>query len=181
MVSLRCKLFVKNTLEQMGLAYTYIDLGEVDLLAEKISIEQHDTLKNALAKSGLELMDETKATLVERIKNLVIEIVHYSDDMPLKKTSVYVSKKLAYNYTYLSALFKGVTGITIQHFIILHKIEKAKELILYDELNLNEIADKLHYSSIAHLSSQFKQITGLTPSYFKKIHSFKKRIELESL
>lgn len=181
MVSLRCKLFVKEALDQIGLQYSYIDLGEVNLFAESLSAEQYSALKNILMRSGLELMDETRATLVERIKNIIIEIVHYSDDQPLKKTSVYISKKLEHNYTYLSGLFREVTGTTIQHFIILQKIEKAKELILYDELNLNEIADKLHYSSIAHLSNQFKQITGLTPSYFKKIHSFKKRIELESL
>lgn len=174
-------MFVKEALTQVGLEYTHIDLGEVNLLAESVPAEKYNALKTILMKSGLELMDETKATLVERIKNIIIEIVHYSDDLPLRKTSVYISKKLQHNYSYLSALFREVTGTTIQHFIILHKIEKAKELILYDELNLNEIADKLHYSSIAHLSTQFKQITGLTPSYFKKIHSFKKRVELESL
>lgn len=180
MVSLRCKLVVKDALDSMGLLYKYVDLGEVDLIDETITEGQHDLLNLLLKKSGLELMDETKSVLVEKIKNLVVEMIHYSEELPKLKISEYLGTKLDHNYTYLSNLFKEVTGTTIQHYILLHKIEKAKELILYDELNLNEISYKLHYSSVAHLSKQFKQITGLTPTYFKKIHSYKKRIMIET-
>ena len=126
-------------------------------------------------------MDEKKSTIVERIKNIILEMVHYSEELPRVKISIFLSKKLNHNYTYLSNLFKEITGITIQHFIVLHKIEKVKELILYDELNLNEITDILHYSSVAHLSAQFKQITGVTPSDFKKKNFYKKRIMLEKI
>jgi len=181
MVSLRCKLAVRDALEYMGLHYRYVDLGEVDLIESTISKEQHDHLKKMLQKSGLELMDETKSVLVERIKNLIIEMIHYADELPKHNISEYLSYQLDHDYAYLSNLFKEVTGTTIQHYILLHKIEKAKELILYDELNLSEISYKLHYSSVAHLSIQFKQITGQTPSYFKKIYSYKKRIMLEAL
>jgi AraC-like DNA-binding protein len=181
MVSLRCKLVVRDTLDRMGLLYKYVDLGEVDLVEESITSAQYEELRKTLQRSGLELMDEVKSTLVEKIKNVVVEMIHYADELPKIKTSLYISKKLNQNYTYLSNLFKEVTGTTIQHFIVIHKIEKVKELILYDELNLNEISDKLNYSSVAHLSNQFKQITGLSPSFFKKLHSFKMRIALESI
>lgn len=181
MVSLRCKLVVKAALENIGLHYRSVELGEVDLIENKITARQHDLFKAILMKSGLELMDDKKAVLIERIKNIVVEMIHYADELPTKKISIYISEKLQHNYTYLANLFSEATGITIEHYIINHKIEKAKELILYGEFNLTEIAFKLHYSNVAHLSGQFKKVTGLTPTYFKKLHAYKKRIMLEAL
>lgn len=168
MVSLRCKLMVKEELNRLGLQSTAIDLGVVEI-RENISDEQRSKLRENLLKSGLELLDDTKSILIERIKNVITEMIHYSDELPAQNYSVYISEKLNYDYTYLSNIFSEVKGITIQQFIILNKIERVKELLLYDELNLTEISYKLHYSSVAHLSNQFKKITGLTPSYFKKV------------
>jgi AraC-like DNA-binding protein len=168
MVSIRCKMVVKSELDKLGLHYGVVELGEVHV-ADEISDEQREQLKQELQKSGLELMDDKKAILVERIKSVIVEMVHYEDELPKTNFSDYLSEKLNYNYTYLANLFSETKGITIEHFMILHKIERVKELILYDELNLSEIAWKLHYSSVAHLSHQFKKITGLTPSYFKSL------------
>lgn len=181
MVSLRCKIAVKTALDNMGLHYKDVDLGEVNLIEDTLTQGQHDHLQYVLHKSGLELMEESKSVLIEKIKNVVVEMIHYSEDLPLFKISEYISKKLNHDYTYLSNQFKEVVGTTLQHYILLHKIEKAKELILYDELTLIEISYKLHYSSVAHLSNQFKQLTGLTPSHFKKLHSYKKRLMLETI
>jgi len=168
MVSTRCKMVVKSELTKLGLHYIVVDLGEVEIL-ENINPEQRELLKSGLLKSGLELMEDKKAILIEKIKSTIIEMVHYSDD-PLKiNFSDYLSSKLNHDYTYLANLFSEVTGITIEHYIIAHKIERAKELLLYDELNLTEISYKLNYSSVAHLSNQFKKVTGLTPSYFKHL------------
>jgi AraC-like DNA-binding protein len=150
-----------------------IELGMVEI-RDNITAEQQALLKLRLAKSGLELLDDKKSILIERIKNIIVEMIHYMDELPKVNYSDYISEKLGYDYTYLSNIFSEVKGITIQQYIILHKIEKAKELLLYDELNLTEIADKLHYSSVGHLSNQFKKITGLTPSYFKTLK--KKRV-----
>ena len=166
MVSLRCKMLVKDELVKLGLHYVIVDLGMVEIL-EDLSQQQHDQLKNALLVSGLELLDDKKSILIEKIKNLIIEMIHYSDELPEINYSDYISEKLHYDYTYLSNLFSEVKGITIQQFIIIHKIEKVKELLLYNELNLTEISYKLHYSSVSHLSNQFKKITGLSPSYYK--------------
>ena len=168
MVSLRCKMMVKAELANLGLHYLIIDLGMVELL-EDISLQQREKLKANLLLSGLELLDDKKSILIEKIKNLIIEMIHYSDELPEINYSDYISQKLHYDYTYLSNIFSEVKGITIQHYIIIHKIEKAKELLLYDELNLTEISYKLHYSSVAHLSNQFKKITGLSPSYYKQL------------
>ena len=179
MVSLRCKMVVKSALDKLGLHYGVVDLGEVEI-QENLTDDQRNRLKYSLLKSGLELMDDKKAILVERIKNVIIEMVHYEDELPKTNFSDYLSEKLNYNYTYLANLFSETKGITIEHFMILHKIEKVKELILYDELNLSEIAWKLHYSSVAHLSHQFKKITGLTPSYFKSLRE-KRRDTLENV
>lgn len=179
MVSLRCKLLVKSELERLGLAYSSIELGEV-LLKEPIKSATRQQLAERLHASGLEIMNDKNTILIEKIKNIVVEMVHYSEDEPHVNFSVFLSNKLKKNYHYLSELFSRTKGITIEHFIILHKIERAKELIIYDELNLTEIADKLHYSSVAHLSNQFKKITGLTPSFFKKIQR-RKRNNLEDL
>lgn len=179
MVSLRCKLMVKEELGKLGLHPTVIDLGVVEL-PEPITEEQRVKLRENLLKSGLELLDDNKSILIERIKNVITELIHYSDDLPTQNYSDYISEKLNYDYTYLSNVFSEVKGITIQQFIILNKIERVKELLLYDELNLTEIAYKLHYSSVAHLSNQFKKITGLTPSFFKKMKKARNR-NLESL
>ena len=170
---------VKAELEKLGLHYVIVDLGMVDLL-EDITPQQRDQLKINLLKSGLELLDDKKTILIEKIKNLIIEMIHYADILPEINFSDYISQQLHYDYTYLSNIFSEVKGITIQHFIIIHKIEKAKELLLYDELNLTEISFKLHYSSVAHLSNQFKKITGLSPSFYKQLKQ-KRNINLENL
>jgi AraC-like DNA-binding protein len=172
-------MLVKATLNDLGIFYTNIDLGEVDI-EDDITEAQRDKLKANLLAAGLVLMDDQKAILVEKIKAVVVEMVHYEDEFPTVKHSIYISEKLNYNYTYLANLFSEVKGITLEQFIILHKIEKVKELILYDELNLSEIAFKLNYSSSAHLSNQFKKITGLTPSFFKKLKQ-KRQKPLEDL
>jgi AraC-like DNA-binding protein len=179
MVSIRCKMVVKSELKKLGLHYANVDLGTVEIM-EDITQEQREKLKSSLLKSGLELMDDKKAILLEKIQNVIVEMVHYEDELPKVNFSDYLSEKLNYDYTYLANLFSETKGITIEHFIILHKIERVKELIIYDELNLSEIAWKLHYSSVAHLSNQFKKITGLTPSYFKSL-KHKKRNTLENV
>jgi AraC-like DNA-binding protein len=179
MVSIRCKMMVKSELDKLGLKYGAIDLGEVEI-KEPLSPEKHEELKLALMKSGLELMHDKKAILIEKIKLVIVEMVHYSDEFPKTKNSDFLSEKLHHDYTYLANLFSEVTGITIEQFIIAHKIERVKELLLYDELNLTEISYKLNYSSVAHLSNQFKKITGLTPTFFKKLKE-KRRISLDSL
>lgn len=179
MVSLRCKLMVKDELKKLGLHASAIDLGVVEIF-DDISIEQRSKLRDNLLKSGLELLDDNKSILIERIKNVITELIHYSDELPTQNYSDYISEKLNYDYTYLSNIFSEVKGITIQQFIILNKIERVKELLLYDEFNLSEISYKLHYSSVAHLSNQFKKITGLTPSYFKKMKQARKN-NLENL
>jgi len=173
MVSLRCKLLVKSELEKLGIAYKHVELGEADLEA-LLSNEQQQTLKAVLAKSGLELMDDKKAMLVEKVKEVIIEMVHYADEFPETHFSDFLSKKLKHNYKYLSNLFSEVKGTTIEHFIIIHKIEKVKELIIYDELSLTEIAYKMNYSSVAHLSNQFKKVTGLTPTFFRKMKNYRR-------
>jgi len=172
-------MLVKEELKKLGLHYIIVDLGVVEVL-EDITMEQREQLKANLVKSGLELLDDQKSILVEKIKNVVIEMIHYSDELPKVNYSDYISEKLDYDYTYLANIFSEVKGITIQQFIIIHKIEKVKELLLYDELNITEISHKLHYSSAAHLSSQFKKITGLTPSFYKQLKE-KRRANLEDL
>lgn len=168
MVSIRCKMVVKEELKKSGLRYVHVDLGEIEIL-EDLSAEQREQLKMALRKSGLELMDDKKAILIEKIKNAIVEMVHYTE-APLKiNFSDFLAEKLHHDYTYLSNLFSEVVGATIEHFIIAHKIERVKELIVYGELNLTEISYLLNYSSVAHLSNQFKKVTGLTPSHFKKL------------
>lgn len=166
MVSLRCKMVVKEELKKLGLHFIVVDLGEVEILQD-LNDSQRDALKIALNNSGLELMDDKRSILIEKIKNVIVEMVHYADEFPQINYSDYISEKLHYDYTYLSNLFSEVKGITIQQYIILQKIERVKELLLYEELNLTEISYLLQYSSVAHLSNQFKKITGLTPSQFK--------------
>ncbi len=168
MVCIRCKMVVKSELEKLGLHYITVDLGEAEIM-EEISPVQLATLSSALRKTGLELMDDKKSILVEKIKTIIVELVHYNDEQLKINLSNYLSEKLKYNYTYLANLFAEVKGTTIEQFYLAHKIEKVKELLVYDELNLTEIAWKLHYSSVAHLSNQFKKMTGLTPTHFKNL------------
>lgn len=179
MVSMRCKMSVKLILKELGLHYHYVDLGEIEIIENENDVDL-ETLKKKLDDCGLELMDDKKAILIEKIKNSIIEMIHYDDSVLKVKNSEYISEKLQYDYNYLSTLFSEATGITIEHYIILNKIEKTKELLIYDELSLTQIADKLNYSSVAHLSNQFKKITGLTPSFFKRL-KLKKRISLEDI
>ncbi len=179
MVSLRCKLLVKDELKKLGLHFVVVDLGKVEVL-ENISKAQKSLLKKNLKKSGLVVLDDKKSVLIEKIKNSIIEMIHYSDELPKVNYSDYISEKLGYDYTYLANIFSEVKGITIQHYIIVHKVERAKELLIYDELNLTEISYKLHYSSVAHLSNQFKKITGLTPTFYKQITKSRKQ-NLEDL
>jgi YesN/AraC family two-component response regulator len=147
-----------------------VDLGELDLMDE-LTIEQKSILSERLLLSGLELMDDKKAILIERIKNTIITMVYNTDELLKTNFSVYLSEKLNYDYTYLSNIFSEVQGTTIAQFVILHKIERIKELIIYDELSISEIAWKMNYSSVAHLSNQFKKMTGLTPSTFKNLRT----------
>ena len=168
MVSIRCKMVVVSELEKLGLHHTVVELGEVEIL-ETMSQAQKEALALGLKRSGLELMDDKKAILIEKIKQVVIEAIHYTDEALKVNFSDHLSEKLNYDYTYLANLFSEVEGTTIEHFIIKHKIERVKELLIYDELSLTEISYKLHYSSVAALSNQFKKVTGLTPSFFKQI------------
>jgi AraC-like DNA-binding protein len=179
MVCIRCQMVVKSELEKLGVRYVDVKIGEVNTI-EDISGDKLDQLDMALRKSGLRLMDDKKSILVEKIKGAVIELVHYTEEQIKTNLSDYLSEKLNYDYTYLANLFSEVKGITIEKFYLTHKIEKVKELIVYDELNLPEIAYKLHYSSVSHLSNQFKKITGLTPSHFKKLKN-KRRSTLEDV
>lgn len=167
MVSLRCKMVVAAALKKLSLSYTTIELGTVELL-EDINPAQREALKANLLRSALELMDDRKSALIEKITAVIIEMIHYEDEVPKVNPSEYISAKLECDYSYLAGIFSEVKGITIQQFIIVHKIERVKELLLYDELNLTEIAHRLNYSGVAHLSAQFKKVTGLSPSYFKE-------------
>jgi AraC-like DNA-binding protein len=172
-------MLVKAELENLGILYKTVDLGLVDTL-EDIDVEQMKKLKSNLLKSGLEILDDKKSILVEKIKSAIVELVHYTEEQIKVNLSDYLSEKLNYDYTYLANLFSEVKGTTIEKFYLNHKIEKVKELIIYDELNFSEIAYKMHYSSVAHLSNQFKKITGLTPSHFKELRN-KRRDTLENV
>lgn len=176
---MRCKMMVQEELSNIGLRDNIVELGYAEVPAH-ISQDQFEQLKLSLLKSGLELMDDKKSMLIARIKNVIVEMVHYSDERLQTNFSDHLSQKLEYDYTYLANLFSEVESLTIEKFIISHKIERVKELIVYDELNLTEIANKLHYSSVGHLSNQFKRVTGLTPSYFKQL-KHKRRTVLEGI
>jgi AraC-like DNA-binding protein len=172
MVCIRCKMVVKQVLNKLGYHYCNVEIGSADI-AEDIVPSQKEHLKVALLKFGLELIDDKKTVLIEKIKNVIVELIHYSDE-PLKTNfSNYLSEKLIHDYTYLANLFSEVEGITIEHYLIVHKIERVKELLVYDELSLTEISYKMHYCSVAHLSNQFKKTTGLTPSHFKKLKNYR--------
>lgn len=172
-------MVVKEELLKLGLHFVTIELGEVEVM-ENISAGQRDQLKAALLKSGLEVMDDKKSVLIQQIKTAIIELVHYSKEPLIIKFSEFLSKKLNYDYTYLANLFSEVQGTTIEKFLITHKIERVKELLIYDELNLTEIAYLMHYSSVSHLSAQFKKVTGLTPTHFKQLKD-KRRSLLEDV
>ncbi|MEO9013325.1 MAG: AraC family transcriptional regulator [Ginsengibacter sp.] len=165
---MRCKTVVMEELKKLGLRYVTLDLGVV-ILREDINSYQLDQLKRNLLNSGLEVLDDNNSILIEKIKNVIIDMVHYSNELPIAKYSDYISEKLNLDYTYLSNLFSAIKGTTIQQFIIDNKIEKAKELLLYNELNITVIAEQLHYSSISHFSHQFKKITGLSPTFYKML------------
>lgn len=179
MVSNRCKMAVKEELSKLGLHFIVVDLGEVDIM-ENISTEQREQLKTGLLSSGLELMDDRRSVLIEKIKNVVVEMVHHSDEVIKVNFSHFLSEKLNHDYTYLANLFSEVQGTTIEQFIISHKIERIKELLIYGEMNITEIAWKMNYSSVAHLSNQFKKVTGLSPSHFKKLKD-KRRSPIEDI
>jgi AraC-like DNA-binding protein len=172
-------MMVKEALKKLGLHFIVVDLGVVEIM-ENLSTEQREQLKLILFDSGLELMDDKRAMLIEKIKNVVVEMVHYADELPKTNFSDFISKKLNHDYTYLANLFSEVQGMTIEHFIISHKIERIKELIIYGELNITEIANKMNYSSVAHLSSQFKKVTGFSPSHFKQLKD-KRRSPIEEI
>jgi len=179
MVCIRCKMVVKDELTRLGLKYISVDLGEVEIM-ENISPVQLEQFKAALLKSGLELMDDRKGILIQKIKTVIIELVHYSEEPLVINLSAFLAEKLQHDYTYLANLFSEVQGTTIEKFYISHKIERVKEFLVYDELTLTEIAYKMHYSSVAHLCTQFKKVTGLTPSHFKSLKD-KRRSMLEDL
>ena len=179
MVCIRCKMVVKDELTKLGLKYSSVDLGEAELL-ESITPVQVDQLRIALLKSGLELMDDKKSVLIQKIKTIIIELVHYSEEPLVINLSDHLSQNLHHDYTYLANLFSEVQGTTIEKFYISHKIERVKEFLVYNELTLTEIAYKMHYSSVAHLCTQFKKVTGLTPSHFRSLKD-KRRSMLEDL
>ncbi|MBC7746214.1 MAG: helix-turn-helix transcriptional regulator [Flavobacterium sp.] len=179
MVSVRCKIIVKQELTKLGLHFIIVELGEVEIM-ENISAYQREEVKLALLSSGLELMDDKRSVLIEKIKNTIVEMIHHTGELIKSNFSDYLSAKLNYDYTYMANLFSEVQGTTIEQFIISHKIERIKELIIYDELNITEIAWKLNYSSVAHLSNQFKKVTGLSPSHFKQL-KVKRRSPIEEI
>jgi len=179
MVSLRCKNLVMATLDQLSIAYNFVDLGFADLPSQ-LSDKSLILLNTKLKASGLEILDNHNAIIIDHIKNIIVELVHSNEATPLVNLSEFIANKLSLDYGYLTNLFTKVKGETIQHFYIKHKIEKAKELIFYDEKTLTEIADYLHYSSIAHFSNQFKKVTGLAPSVFKKM-KMERKINIEHL
>ena len=168
MVTNQCKLEVKVELKKLGLHFIVVDLGEIEIM-EELSVEQRIRLKEALFSVGFELMDDKRAILIERIMGVIIEMVRNTTEVNKLNFSDYLSGKLKHHYTYLSNIFSEVKGITIQQFIIIHKVERIKELLMYNELNLTEISYLLNYSSVAHLSNQFKKVTGLSPSHFKNL------------
>ena len=179
MVSLRCKMLVKEEIKKLGLHLVYLELGIAEI-RENITSEQQQILKSNLQKSGLELIEDKKSMLIEKIKIVITDMVHYKDELPKVNYSEYISKVIGYDYTYLANIFSEVKGITIEHYIIAHKIEKVKELLLYNELNVTEISNRMNYSSVSHLSTQFKKVTGLTPTIFKNLKDIK-RTALENV
>lgn len=179
MVSNRCIMAVKQVLADLKINYADVKLGEIDF---KVTIlpSKHEQLRNTLLTIGLELITDKKSILIEKIKNSILELVHYTEEPVNKKYSCFLSEKLKYDYTYLSNLFKKSKGICIEDYIIAHKIERVKQLLVYSNLNLTEISYQLNYSSVGHLSNQFKKVTGVTTRHFKQLEN-KKFIPLEVL
>jgi AraC-like DNA-binding protein len=167
-------MIVKSELLKLGLHHVMIDIGEVEIM-ETLSAEQQENLNSNLRKTGLLLISDKKSILLEKIKNIIIDLVYYAEKPPKTNFSDYLSEKLDYDYTYMANLFSETQNTTIEQYIINLKIERVKELLIYDELNISEIADKMHYSSLSHLSSQFKKITGLTPSYYKRLRNNRRK------
>ena len=177
MVCSRCKMVVEDELIKFGVHPKIVELGEVEII-EELNSQNKNQLNNILQTFGFELIDDKKSRIIEKIKNTIVELVHYSEDQLKTKLSDHLSKKLYHDYSYLSNLFSEVEGTTIEKYFIAQKIEKVKELLKYDELSLSAIADKLGYSSVAYLSNQFKKQTGLTPSFYKSlIQNKRKNIE----
>lgn len=174
MVCNRCIMVVQNELKKLNLDVQSVGLGRVDLNTP-INKEEMQKLEKALVSLGFELIDDRKSKIIESIKNTIIDLVHQQEDQIKVNLSDLLSSKLKLDYGYLSSLFSQVEGITIEKYFILQKIEKVKELLVYDELSLSEIAYRLNYSSVAYLSNQFKKITGLTPSHFKQIKEQKRK------
>jgi YesN/AraC family two-component response regulator len=179
MVSSSCKMLVMLELEKLGIKYNIISLGEVDL-KENLEEVKKEELKALLEKWNFEILDDKNVIIVERIKTVIIEMVHLHTKPPNTNYSDYISRKLLRDYTYLSNIFSDTEKITIEHFIISHKIEKAKELLMNGDYNITEIATMLNYSSISHFSSQFKKVAGCTPTFFKVMKN-KNRISLDSI
>lgn len=174
MVCNRCIMVVEDQLKRLGLQPLSVELG-VAILQTQVTDEVYHSVKEALEPFGFELMDDKKSQVIEQIKDAIIELVHYKDSDLKVNLSDHLASKLNRDYSSLSKLFSEVTNTTIEKYLIAQKIERAKELLVYGELSLNEIADKLNYSSAAYLSTQFKSVTGLTPSYFKKIKEHKRK------
>jgi AraC-like DNA-binding protein len=174
MISARCKMLVRDALKALGLHFVIVDLGEVDVM-ENITTTQREQLRIALQDAGLELMEDKRAILLEKIKLTIIDVVHHREEDTRINFSHYLAEKLQYDYTHLANIFSEASGTTIEQYMIAQKVERIKELITYDELNITEIAWKMNYSSVAHLSNQFKKVTGLSPSHFKKIKDNKRQ------
>ena len=174
MVCSRCRMVVQAELEKAGLHPLTVELGEVEIGSEP-SREELQRLDMALRKLGFELIDDKKSRIIEKIKNVIVQLVHHSEQQGAVNLSDHIAAKLHYEYTYLSNLFSAVEGTTIEKYFIAQKIEKVKELLVYDELSLSEIADRLGYSSVAYLSAQFKKVTGLTPTYYKSLKDHKRK------
>ena len=174
MVCSRCKMVVKDELIKFGVHPTSVELGEVEI-KEELNDKKKEALNTVLQSFGFDLIDDKKSKLIEKIKNTIVELVHYSDDQLSINFSEHISKKLHHDYNYMSNLFSEVEGITIEKYFISQKIEKVKELLKYDELSLSEIADRLGYSNVAYLSNQFKKQTGLTPTFYKSLKQNKRK------
>lgn len=174
MVCNRCVMAVRNELNNLGIEPVDVQLGEVTLEKE-LTIQEKEKFSNALVLLGFEMIDDKKSRLIEQIKTIIIDLIHHQDNETKTNLSDVLSSKLFYDYNYLSNLFSEVEGTTIEKYFIAQKIEKVKELLVYDELSLSEIAFRLNYSSVAYLSNQFKKVTGLSPSHFKNIREDRRK------
>ncbi len=174
MVCNRCILVVQNELDKLGIEATNIKLGEITL-EKDLTTKEREELENVLDPLGFQVIDDKKSRMIEKIKNVIIDLVHHQDNDAKTNLSDVLSDALHHDYNYLSNLFSDIEGTTIEKYFIAQKVEKIKELLVYDELSLSEIADRMNYSSVAYLSNQFKKVTGLTPSHFKQIREDKRK------